>query len=112
MRVEVVRSGGFAGRTVHWEVDTADLPEPARAELHDLLAGASSWAGGTEAGADRFGYRLHATGDDQDLDLRFGEAAPPEARRLLDLVRGAAAPQQADRAGAPGPHAPPGPPPL
>ncbi len=103
MRVQVERSGGFAGRTVRWAVDTDDLPPAAGEELRALVAAAPAWAGGSAGGgggpaagaaagaADRFGYRLRATDHGSDgageLDLRFTEPASPEAQRLLELVR-------------------------
>lgn len=103
MRVQVERSGGFAGRTVRWAVDTDDLPTAAGEELRALVAAAPAWAGGAAAsgsaagsaagGADRFGYRLRATDggseDAGELDLHFTEPPPPEAQRLLELVRDA-----------------------
>lgn len=51
MRVQVERSGGFAGRTVRWAVDTDDLPPAAGEELRALVAAAPAWAGGSAGGA-------------------------------------------------------------
>jgi len=51
VRVQVERSGGFAGRTVCWAVDTDDLPPAAGEELRALVAAAPAWAGGSAGGA-------------------------------------------------------------
>ena len=108
MRLQVERSGGFAGRTVSWRLDTDGLDPDGRAELQELLAQAPAWStdaseGGSAGtasgpvpparpGADRFSYRLVAEGsDDAPLEVRFGEPLPPPAQRLLDLVRDAPA---------------------
>lgn len=91
MRVEVERTGGFAGRVVRWSVDVADLPPPAGEEVVALLASARSWGDGADpepgTGADRFRWRLLTSGFPEDVDLVFGEPAPEPARRLVDLVR-------------------------
>lgn len=88
MRVEVERSGGFAGRTVRWSLDVDALDPAGRAEVDGLLAQAAGWAG--PGGADRFCYRLSADPPGAPpLQVRFGEPLAAAARRLLEVVRAA-----------------------
>lgn len=88
MRVELERTGGFAGRTVRWELDTADLPQAEAAELSAMLDGAQSWAGPAAPGADRFHYRLWVRGGERPIEVSFGEPGPAAARPLLDRLTG------------------------
>jgi hypothetical protein len=86
VRLELERSGGFAGRTVRWSMDTDGLDPDGRAEVQELLAQAPGWSGGD--GVDRFSYRLVADRqDDEPLEVSFGDPLPPPAQRLLALVR-------------------------
>ncbi len=86
MRLEVERTGGFAGRTLRWSLDVDELDADSRAEVHDLLAQAPEWGSG--AGADRFSYRLVAdVAGPEQVEVRFGEPLPEPAQRLLTLVR-------------------------
>ncbi len=88
MRLEVERTGGFAGRTVRWALDVDDLDPDVQAEVHQLLTEAPGWP--ASSGADRFSYRLTTTSAGADaLDMRFGEPLPEPARRLLSVVRSA-----------------------
>lgn len=100
MRVEVQRTGGFAGRAMRWSVVVEELPAAAAEELLSLLAaaGASTAVGpdpsgdaggrpGSSRGADRFQWRLQTSGFPQDVDLVFNEPVPEPARRLVDVVR-------------------------
>ena len=102
MRLDVERTGGFAGRTVRWSVDLDALDPDRRAEVHDLLAQADGWA--SSAGPDRFSYRVVTSpAPDQPapeqpatarfgLDVRFADPLPEAARRLVELVRAGAPP--------------------
>jgi len=107
-RIELVRSGGFAGRTLRAEVDTADPADPdaawyagALAGLDlaglDLAGGAASPAGtGPDRAPDRYRYVLTVEDDGgarHRLDLAEGQV-PDELRLLVDrLVRRAGPPQ-------------------
>ena len=112
-RIELVRSGGFAGRTLRAEVDTADPADPdaawyagALAGLDlvgldlagpDLAGGAASPAGtGPDRVPDRYRYVLTVEDDGgarHRLDLAEGQV-PDELRLLVDrLVRRAGPPQ-------------------
>lgn len=89
MRVEVVRSGGFAGRVLRWAVDLDQLPVETAAELRTLLDEAPGWSGPpARAVADGFRWRVVSDEPLPGLDLAFGEPAPEPAQRLVDLVRG------------------------
>lgn len=86
MIVRLERSGGVAGRTARWSVETGALAPDRQAELQRLLGQAAQWP--QAAAADRFGYRLvteqpGAVG----LDVRFGEPLTGPARRLVELIR-------------------------
>jgi hypothetical protein len=99
IRVEVERSGGFAGIVTRRSADTADLPPDAAAELRGLVAGLDLAgleqrpAGATGAsappagGADRFQYDV--TVDDGQHVHRFtvqDGSVPPELQPLLGAV--------------------------
>lgn len=87
MRIELERTGGFAGRTVRWSLDTDEL-EPAEAQRIDaLVTEAQSWAAPPAEGADRFFYRLRLLGDEEPVEVTFGDPTPDAARPLLALLR-------------------------
>ena len=93
-RIELVRSGGFAGLSLRSAVDTASDPSvdadaPWYAEqlaTLDLPALAAEPAG--EPQPDRYRYALSVVDDDGGVhDLEFGETAVPEALHpLLDAL--------------------------
>lgn len=87
MRLELERSGGFAGRTVRWSLDTGTLPSEEAAAVADLAAHAASWGGPPAPGSDRFAYRLRVLDGPSPVDVSFGEPGPPAARPLLDRLR-------------------------
>ncbi len=88
-RLELVRSGGFAGLSLRAEVDTSAADDPEARWYDDALAGvdvsalagAASGASGTGGGADRFVYRLAVERDGDRHELTFGEQAVPEPLR-------------------------------
>jgi hypothetical protein len=96
LRIELTRSGGFAGLTTHvGKLDTAELPDDdARAverlyrdaDLSRLTRGAPSPGGG----ADRFQYHLTVEDDDGRRELTMREDEVPEGLRpLFERVRAA-----------------------
>jgi hypothetical protein len=100
LRVRVERSGGFAGITRVWSVDTDDLEPDAAAALHGLVdaaqdAGPTSQAPSPGApGAppdvpDAFGYQVTVARDHQTwgVTVREDQATEP-LRTLIDHVRG------------------------
>jgi len=93
MRVQLERSGGFAGRTRTWSVDVDTLDADGRAELQALVAEAGQWAAAPDRGADRFSYRLVT--EDAAVGtgsvVRFAEPLSPQAQRLVSMVRSASA---------------------
>lgn len=112
VRVEVVRSGGFAGRVLRWSVVVEELPDPVASEVRALLDDAPSWPEEPSAGApagpltgrpggvpDGFRWRVLTDAPAQGLEVAFSEPPPEPAQRLLDLVRGSA------DGGLPGPRA-------
>jgi hypothetical protein len=84
--VEVSRSGGFAGMTLHGRVDLGRLEPAEQARWHAALTdGLAGLAEGTSGhpGPDRFVYRVRhqATG----LDVTVGDhQIPADLRALLD----------------------------
>ena len=92
MRVEVARSGGFAGRVVRWSVQTDELPAETAAEVRGLLAEAPAWSSEPQ-GADRFRWRVTASRPDE-LDVAFSDPGPEHAQRLVRLVREQARPPE------------------
>jgi hypothetical protein len=109
LRVELHRSGGFAGRELHISLDTEDLPATEAQRLDDAvatldldaLASASPHAGGPtspHAAAGRAGpardlmtYRLTVERDGRRWQFVLQEPdVPPSIRPLLqELVRAA-----------------------
>lgn len=98
LRIELTRSGGFAGLTSKLgELDTSELPEAEardieamveKANLPKLLA-ASPIKG---KGADRFQYHLAIEDESGRRELTFSEDQIPDAlRSLVDRVRASGA---------------------
>jgi hypothetical protein len=94
LRIELTRSGGYAGLTTKLgELDTAELPEAEARAIEELvqkadlpaLAAASPMRGG---GADRFQYELTIEGPDGRHELAMSEdRIPDELRALIDRLR-------------------------
>jgi Emfourin len=94
LRIELTRSGGYAGLTTKLgELDTAELPESEARELEELvrtanvpaLAVASPIRGG---GADRFQYELTIEGPDGRHELAISEdRIPDELRPLIERLK-------------------------
>jgi hypothetical protein len=87
VRLELERSGGLAGRTVRWSLDTDTLPGEEAAAVASLAADAATWARPPAPGADRFVYRLRVHGAAAPVEVSFGEPGPAAARPLLDRLR-------------------------
>ena len=93
-RLEVVRSGGFAGITLRTSVDAGTLSPEEVAPIERLLEEAGTPPAGPaprSRGVDRFHYEVTLTGEagERKVSLTETELAP-ELRRLLDelLTRG------------------------
>ena len=94
LRIELTRSGGYAGLTTKLgELDTTELPETDARELEELvrkadvakLAARSPIRG---AGADRFQYELTIESGDGRYELLMSEdKVPDELRPLIDRLR-------------------------
>jgi hypothetical protein len=92
-RIELVRSGGFAGLSLRAAVDTSapDDPDAAwfaealeRLDLRRLAAQQPGTGGAVQPGAgqpDRFMYDLAVDRDGEHHEISFGETALPEALR-------------------------------
>lgn len=91
MRVSVVRSGGFAGRTTEMVLDSSALPEEEQAALRETVQRARPLQGAADpatGGADRFTYRIGVQDDDGEQEVQLGEAAlTPELKAVVDLVQ-------------------------
>lgn len=91
LRVELARSGGFAGITVRSSVDTGALP-PAEAQMLEALVDEVDWSSlpspeARPGAADRFQYHLTVTGREKQVDVMVGEnEVTPALRRLVDEV--------------------------
>lgn len=94
LRVELTRSGGFAGLTTKLgELDTSELPEDEALEIEAMvqnadlpkLVAASPIKG---KGADRFQYHLAIEDDGGRRELTVSEdQMPEELRPLVDRVK-------------------------
>jgi hypothetical protein len=96
LRIELTRSGGYAGLTTKLgELDTAALPEPDAREIEELVKKADVPAlladsPGPGKGADRFQYHLTIEDDSGRQELTASEDRLPDPiRQLIDRVRGA-----------------------
>jgi hypothetical protein len=96
LRIELTRSGGYAGLTTKLgELDTQQLPEPEAREIEALVQRADVPALLADApehgeGADRFQYHLTIEDDSGRQELTASEdRLPDEIRQLIDRVRGA-----------------------
>ncbi|GAA3592257.1 hypothetical protein GCM10022419_088900 [Nonomuraea rosea] len=88
MRVQVERTGGFAGREeIVAAYDTSDLPAAEAAAVHDALAtvrAALDRGEPGEAGADLFSYRITAGDGAGQVYTVSGE--PPELADALAVL--------------------------
>jgi hypothetical protein len=76
MRVEVRRTGGFAGMARTWKVDTAQLPAGRAAEVERL---AREVAGGQLPVADGFSYEVTIDGETRSV---------VDAEELIEAISG------------------------
>ena len=102
IRIELERSGGVAGISVHAAVDTTALPPEQGRELAELVgrvdfATLAEEAGSTRSapsrGADRFHYDLTVQRGDQRYRVSLPESAVPAElqpllSRMLDYAKG------------------------
>jgi hypothetical protein len=95
VRLELRRSGGFAGIARSASVDTADLPAEEADELAGLLERSGVLRAGRDAGRparspgapDRFRYRLVVERREERVEVGFGEEAMgPELRALVERL--------------------------
>src|SRR3954454_12944270 len=88
-QIELVRSGGVAGVTRRWSLDSKDLSAGEAAEVERLLTTLDDLAEQPPqaGGADRFQYDLRVTrgGRTRTVTLREG-AIPAEIRPLIDRL--------------------------
>jgi hypothetical protein len=88
MRVELVRSGGFANVRFCASVDDGQLGEGERDELIALVEASGVWsipaaAPSRGAAPDRFRYRLTVDDGDRRCEVTVGEEDLPDALRPL-----------------------------
>jgi len=92
LRVELERSGGFAGITLRSAVDTTELPPDQAAELEKLVEAADlpAMAARSEppaAAPDRFQYSISVTRDGRTYRLVIGESQiTPELQPLIERM--------------------------
>lgn len=97
MRIDLVRSGGFAGLQLRASVDTGSLAAADAAAVEELVRGADlpalsagppalpAAAGPAADRADRFSYDLTLHSDGQRHELTVADGwVPPQLRPLLD----------------------------
>ena len=95
-RVRVVQSGGFAGLTRRYEVDSAKLDPAQSRRLDELVAALPHPASGDteqKGQADRFQYDLEVETKAGARQWRVPEAAAsPEHKALIDWIKATAKP--------------------
>jgi hypothetical protein len=89
-RIELERSGGFAGVTLHSAADTSEL-DTAEADELRRLAGAVDFkryeSGGPGGVPDAFQYHVVAEHDGERHDVTVGESAvDPDLHALVDWL--------------------------
>ena len=97
MRIEVQRTGGFAGMHIDARIDTEKLPEEQAIELESLIDAAGFFElpatmNESHRGTDRFTYRISVETEGKKNTIETDdEAAPtslrPLLRRLMVLAR-------------------------
>jgi hypothetical protein len=98
VRLDVIRSGGFANLRVPAHLDTSELPPEEAQEIEALVAELDLESLAERSplrgrGADRFQYDLTVTREDEEHRVIASESeVSPELRALIDrvLTRGAA----------------------
>ena len=95
-RVRVVQSGGFAGLTRRYEVDSAKLDPAQSRRLDELVAALPHPASGDteqKGQADRFQYDLEVETNSGARQWRVPEAAAsPAHKALIDWIKATAKP--------------------
>jgi hypothetical protein len=90
IRIDLVRSGGFAGISQHASVDTDKLPPEEAAGVAELVRAVdfdalAALASGPPRAPDRFQYDLDVQQGRRRHHLTLGErSVPPELRALID----------------------------
>ncbi|MBI3739522.1 MAG: hypothetical protein HY258_10795 [Chloroflexi bacterium] len=88
MKIDFVRSGGFAGLRLAVNVDTQTLPADQSAALEKLIRDSGFFnlpeqIKSPSGGADRFEYRLTISDAGRSHSVTVSEAAMPESLRPL-----------------------------
>jgi hypothetical protein len=86
LRIELTRSGGYAGLTTKLgELDTEELPEKDARSVEAAVARseAAAAAGERTPGADRFQYHLTIEDESGRRELTLGEDQLPDELRSL-----------------------------
>ena len=91
MKISVKRSGGFAGLTEEFAVDSATLPPDTAQQVVQLVQRRGFFAlpaflSGTTIGADLFRYEITVTEDDRQHTVAFEDDNSPETAPLRQLV--------------------------
>jgi hypothetical protein len=92
MKIELIRSGGFAGTRMETSVDTSNLSADEAERIQDLvrrldLDALRRQASSSRVSPDEFQYDLTVIEGDSRQRLRLSESAlTPELRTLLDLL--------------------------
>lgn len=99
MRIEFVRTGGFAGMRTATAVNTDTLPPDEARALRESVDAARFFdlpavIASPTPGADRFQYKITVEAEGRQHTVELGEAAVPEAlqsliQRLTALARAA-----------------------
>ena len=92
MRIELLRSGGFANLRVKKTVDTSQLPAEQARELSELIEGVDLEDLARRSplrgrGADRFQYDLTVIAGEEERHVSLSEdAMPAELRPLIQWI--------------------------
>jgi hypothetical protein len=99
MRIEFVRTGGFAGLRMATAVDTDTLPPDEARILREAVDAARFFdlppvIASPAPGADRFQYKITVEAEGRRRTVEVGEAAVPEKlqpliQRLITMARSA-----------------------
>ncbi len=104
MRIEIERSGGFAGMRMHTTIDTETLPSEQAKELESLVDASSFFelpatVSTPPSGADRFNYKISIEAEGKKHTVETSDEVAPDSlqpllRRLMVLARSGGRPQR------------------
>ncbi|MDJ0735853.1 MAG: hypothetical protein QNJ47_17620 [Nostocaceae cyanobacterium] len=92
MKIDFERSGGFAGISLTYSVDTESISENEAYELQQMITTANFFnlpakIAASPSGADQFNYKITVENEGQQYTVETGDmSAPPTLQPLLQKL--------------------------